>query len=260
MYPSDTATLLEAGQTAITLPDFAMAEKFFRMALSVTSDPGSVHNELGKIYLQQDKPQQAIDEYTAVLAQSPQHPDAIANLGLAYLKTKDFDKAITYLHKAAQMQPQNADRQNMLGLAYIQSNHLDDAIKTFKRAVSLKPDSIVYHYNLGEAYRLSGLQEQAVSEYDSALQNTPETADEFFNQGKVGYRMGLYEDAIKKYTVALERFTEPVAKAQVYMGLGMAYEALEKNALARQMFEQYLKIVPSGDSAQLVRNRLKVLQ
>jgi tetratricopeptide (TPR) repeat protein len=259
LRPTDYRLAIEAARMAMSIPNWSLAEKTLNQAISSAPDPDPLRKEMGMLYLKQDLIDKASEIYMDLLAKYPEDAEINGNLGLIYLKTKDLEKAISHLHKAAEREPGSSDRQNMLGLVYIQSGEIEDAAKAFQKAIRLAPNNIIYHYNLGEAYRLSGLQSQAVSEYDYALQGTPTTADEYFNQGKVGYRLGLYEDAIKKYTIALEKFQDPAAKAQVYMGMGLTYEIMNQPELARHAYGKFLELVPAGETSETVRNRIKSL-
>lgn len=257
--PSDTPVRLEAATLAMSFPDFPAAEKHLKAAMQSGGDTPALHRHLGLMYLKMDRPQDAINEYKAVLARTESDAEAHANIGLAYLKEDNLSQAITHLHRATELEPNSADRHNMLGLAYIQANRVRNAVECFNRALAIQPGSIVYNYNLGEAYRLLGMTEQSLTAFDNALQEHPNTADEWFNHGKVHFRLGLYESAVKTYRVALEKYNDPVSRAQVYLAIGYAYEALNDVPQARQYFQNFLTIMPQGNTSQNVRERMKAL-
>ncbi len=257
--PSDLAVIMEAAHLAMSFPDFPAAERYLQSALRHGGNALPLHKELGQLYIKTDRPKEAITEYEAILADNEQDVEAHANMGLAYLKLDNLSKAITHLHRATELQPNNADRHNILGLAYIQAQRPKNAVESFQKALAVQPGSIVYHYNLGEAYRLLGMQEQSMNEFDNALQEPPNTADEWFNRGKVHFRLGLYEASIKTYQTALQKYTDPVSRAQVFLAIGYAYEALNNVPEARHYFENYLAIIPRGNTAEGVRARMKAL-
>lgn len=263
LKPNDINVALETTRLAqsskLSKPNWPLAEKALMMVIKASPNPDPHRKDLGMLYMRMESTPKAVALYQDMLEQHPDDAELHGNMGLIYMKSKEFESAVRHLHKAAELQADNADRQNMLGLTYMKMGKHDDARMAFEKAMKLKPENIIYHFNLGEAYRLMGLKEKALAEYDSALKGKPVTADEYYNQGKVSYRMGAYEDAVRKYTVALEKFKDPAAKAQVHMAMGLAYESLNQRFMAQQSYAKFLNLMPTGESAVKVRNRMKAL-
>jgi predicted Zn-dependent protease len=94
-------------------------------------------------YLHQDRCEEAITALEAVIAADPDHPQATANLGVAYNTAGQPQKAITI----------------------------------FEALIKKKPDNPSIHLNLGFAYQDANLNERAVASFNHVLAKTDSNSD-----------------------------------------------------------------------------------
>ena len=98
--------------------------------------------ELGNVYFDSDRHQEAIDVYSKALALDPQNPDVRTDMGIMCRKLGQFDKAIEAFRKAAQDQPMHANSRFNLGVVLkYDKNDLKGAIQAWEEFLKLvSPD------------------------------------------------------------------------------------------------------------------------
>ena len=98
---------------------------------------------------------------------------------------------------------------------------------------------------------------EAAEKFAAASKLDPKSALFANNAGYALFREGNYEGALDwlNQSIALDP-----NRAIAYINLGDAYEAVHKNAEAKQAFQKYLELSPTGKSANYARDRLKALE
>lgn len=98
------------------------------------------HFNLGTIYVQQGRIDQAESHLKMAISFKPDFAEAFANLGILYDNTRRHSEAITQLEKAVSLDPQNAIYHYNLGLAYAKGNRLEEAKEEFEQSLEIEPD------------------------------------------------------------------------------------------------------------------------
>ena len=91
------------------------------------------HHRAGRV-------RQAADAYRALIAQDPNHADALNWLGVLAFQAGRPDHAIPLLERATKIRPDDPAFAHNLGMAHLHANHFTDAIAAFERASKLAPD------------------------------------------------------------------------------------------------------------------------
>ena len=86
---------------------------------------------LGMVYLNQNRPQDAKDTFTQLLAQDPNNAEGHYGLGLALAAEDNHQAAIKEYKTAARLDPQAAGIDYDLGVSYAKLKMYDDAIAAF---------------------------------------------------------------------------------------------------------------------------------
>ena len=105
----------------------------------------------------------AIDTYKAALTISPGRPDALSNLGAAYVRLGQYDDAITQYEAALKADPNGTAIRLNLALAYYKSARPNEAIPHLRRVVASDPDARNAYLLLADCYLQTGRHEEAVS-------------------------------------------------------------------------------------------------
>lgn len=139
------------------------------------------HNNLGNIYRDAGRLDEAIAELKHALKLYDNYIDAHNNLGVTYRKKGMRIEAISEYQRALRLNPRYPYAHNNLGVLYAKSDLLDLAITEFKNAISNKPDYFDAHNNLGAAYMRKGLYEKAIDECLEAIKYHDRYKDAYYN-------------------------------------------------------------------------------
>ena len=90
------------GLVCLGLGDFRAAERAYRSGLM--ADPRALENHVGlaTLALVEERPDRALEEYDAILAERPNHPDALLGRSLALMELSRLDEAERALALAAE--------------------------------------------------------------------------------------------------------------------------------------------------------------
>jgi tetratricopeptide (TPR) repeat protein len=122
-----------AGQT-----DAAVAA--YQRALALDRDLMEAHYNLGCLWLEQNKPEAAENEFTAYTLRRSKAPEGWLKLGLAQLRAEDLTAAEKSFSTVLYLNPNNAEALNGFGLARIERGHPREAAQFFAAAAREKQD------------------------------------------------------------------------------------------------------------------------
>jgi cytochrome c-type biogenesis protein CcmH/NrfG len=98
--------------------------------------------QLGNLYFDAERYDDAITWYSQALALEPDNPDVSTDLGVSYYYTNQPDKAIAQFNHSLEVNPQHA--KTLLNLGIVRAfgkQDLDGATKAWEQLVQLAPDS-----------------------------------------------------------------------------------------------------------------------
>jgi len=150
----------------------------------------------------------ALLAYRRLLAQFPDQPDALANLGAVLKDLGRLEEAEQLLHRALEVQPDHPSALCNLGALCAGEGRLDEALGFLERAVALAPGDPIAHSNLGSVLLKLGRLEEALREDEEALALAPDHAELHQNHGFTLMRAGRLEEAEAAQLRALDRNPE----------------------------------------------------
>jgi tetratricopeptide (TPR) repeat protein len=118
----------------------AVAVVAYQRALALDRDLVEAHYNLGCLWLEQNKPDAAMTEFTAFTLRRSNAPEGWLKLGLAQLRLHELVAAEKSFNTALYLNPNNAEALNGLGLAQIQRGRPREAAQDFSAAVKAHPD------------------------------------------------------------------------------------------------------------------------
>ena len=127
------------------------------------------HINLGVVYYEQGRVDEAIAEYRKALKINPNFDGAHNNLGSAYFKKGLTSEAIREYEKAVRINPYYVDGRYNLGVAYSQLGRVDQAIIEYKKALKINPYFAQAHNNLASAYYKNGEYNKAAEQVEKAI-------------------------------------------------------------------------------------------
>ncbi|HEY1788724.1 MAG TPA: tetratricopeptide repeat protein [Verrucomicrobiae bacterium] len=154
------------------------AAKAYQRALELDRDLMEAHYNLGCLWMQEDKPDKAVSEFTAFTLRKVNEPDGWLKLGLAQLGTHDLLPAEKSFSTALYWNPNNAEALNGLGLARMERGRPEEGKKFFEAAVQNHPDFAPAILNLATVeHEYLHDDRQALHEYLAYLSLNPRPAN-----------------------------------------------------------------------------------
>ncbi len=161
------------------------------------------HSNLGNIYRNTGRFDEAIHEFRHALSLYDNYLDAHNNLGVTYRKKGMLKEAISEYEKVLQLSPGYPYAHNNLGVLYARANLLDHAIAEFHNAISIKPDYPDAHNNLGATYMGKGMYEKAIQECLEAVKYSNRYSDAYYNLSVAYLNNKQFDKALEAVKIVL---------------------------------------------------------
>ena len=126
--------------------------------------------DLGAVYLRQDQPKAAEDEFAKVVAQEPDNATAHAGLGVALAEQNNHEFAIQEYREALRLEPKSRGVYYRMGVSQAQLKQYDDAIASYSKEKEQNGDDGELENALADAYQAKGMTQQAQEARGKAAQ------------------------------------------------------------------------------------------
>lgn len=173
----------------------ADAERLYRIAIGLVPDHGDALRLLGTLYLQIQKPEQALPLLRGALKSQPKNPEILNNLAIALRDTGNREEAKQLLEEALAINPNYVDALNNFGTVLQALDQPDKAIPLYEKALQLRPDYGTAMGNLASALCAVGQYERGIEFYKQASRLLPKEIKYLVEQGLAYRRLGKLEDA-----------------------------------------------------------------
>jgi predicted O-linked N-acetylglucosamine transferase (SPINDLY family) len=169
--------------------------------------------------------------YRQVLAQQPDHADALHLLGVLAGQAGRFDVGVDLIRRAIGICSTDASFHFNLGNAQTQMGQLDQAIASFRQAIRLNPDYAEAHTNLGNILRDMGQLDEASAACRRAIQLKPDLAEAHNNLGNALTELEQLDEAIASFRQAV-RLKPDFAEAHSNLGNSLQKKGQLDEAIA----------------------------
>ena len=242
------------------LGELEEAESLYKQVLQIqpegTSEQDSFANQyhliavnnLGVLFEQQNKLEQAVESYQTALGIKPDYAEAYYNLGNVFRRQGQLDAAVQSYQQALSLNPNIAQAHNNLGNVLKQQGKLDEALKSYRQALSLKPDYSEAHCNLGIVLQKHKQFDAALKAYQQALSLKPNYAEAHCNLGTLLQERGQLEAAAASYQQALSVKPD---YAEAHYNLGTLLQERGQLEAAAACYQRALSINPNNIQAQI---------
>jgi tetratricopeptide (TPR) repeat protein len=167
-----------------------------RVTLQQQLKSGISHHQAGRLA-------EAERIYRQVLAQHPDHADALNLLGVLVGQAGRRDAAVELIRRAIRIKPDYAEAHGNLGIALKDKGQLDEAIAAYRHAIALRPNYTEAYYNLGNALKGKGQLDEAIAAYRQAIALRPNFPEAHCNLGIALKDKGRFDEAIAAYRRAI---------------------------------------------------------
>jgi tetratricopeptide (TPR) repeat protein len=166
--PNSAEADMLAGEALDEMKDNAGATQMFRDAVQANPKEPNAHFGLGYLLWSQKKYPEAATEFSAELANDPDHIQSLLYLGDSYIQMNQVSAARPLLEKVIKINAAVALAHLDLGIVNTEEGRSDDALRELLIAEKLTPDDVNVHWRLGRLYRTMGKKDEAKVEFDKA--------------------------------------------------------------------------------------------
>lgn len=146
------------------------------------------------------------------------------NLGKVYLQLEERESALQAFKRAVALNPASASAHNNVGATYIALGDCDQGLYELSQAVNLNPSELTATFNLGRAKFDCGQVDTSIPQFEAALNlpgnlNIPQL---YTYLSRAYVSVGRFDDAVLR---AQQGALLPPNSAEAYYYLGQAFEA-----------------------------------
>ena len=139
-------------------------------------DSAPLHNTVATLYLDLNRPQDAVRHFRAAAHLEPDSASAHFNLGTALTVAGDYESAVLEYERALTLKKDYPQAHNNLGSILMSTGKVAEALPHFTEAIRLDPNNAQAHYNAGVAYSRQGKHGDAIGQMKRAVQLAPDAA------------------------------------------------------------------------------------
>ncbi len=153
-------------------------------------DDPTPYMHLGVLMLDEDRPTEAIEQFSTVIELSPENALGHFYLGLAHAESGSPSEAITNYRTAISINPLLEPALHQVGKQLLNERRYPEAIEMFDRAIAVRPLEAQNYLLLGRAQEASGNLEAATDAYSTVLKYTPDDEDAVKGLERLGIILG----------------------------------------------------------------------
>jgi tetratricopeptide (TPR) repeat protein len=165
--PDRREMVLMAGRASYMMAtrNTAAAGKAFQALATRYPETLNVHYSYG-VFLLQEEPDKAIDEFKRELELQPDHPWSLMQIAYEYLKRGDAKTGLPWAQKAVAAAPNAFPARKALGQALLETGDVEGAIRELTIGIKLAPESPGLFFTIARAYQRAGRIEEATRARD----------------------------------------------------------------------------------------------
>jgi serine/threonine-protein kinase len=211
-HPTDFWANVEMGATLWDKDPFD-AIGYYRTAVAIRPEMGSLHRYLGVLYRQQKRPVEAIAHFEEAVRLDPNDPWDHNTLGALYAAAGRRDEAVAEFQKALRIDRNYAWAHQGLAVAFIREGRFEEAIDEYREAHRLRPQDNVTKLGLRDLLLHLNRCAEARVEWQKYLAVNPPKHDAWFGYAELCLFIGEEEEYRRARRDLLARFgsaTDPV--------------------------------------------------
>jgi tetratricopeptide (TPR) repeat protein len=140
---------------------------------------------------------------------------------------------------------------------YLMTGDLKAAKINADKEFEMNPTLDTSLYIVGEVARLQAKYSEAIEKLEKAIAINPRSVDSLMSLGWIKLKQNFYSEAFELYNRA---FREDRNNPEIHKMLGYCYKASGQRALAKEKFEDYLKLSPGASDRAEIEGLIRLLQ
>ncbi|MFZ2315959.1 MAG: tetratricopeptide repeat protein [Gammaproteobacteria bacterium] len=254
LKPDDLVLTLHLANVLKIQKQFPKAEALLLSLMAEQPSVPPIYNNLGALYLAQDKLADAITAFQQAINLRADYADAYYNLGLAFSKAARRQEAINTYQALLTMQPDHVGALFQLGLVLMQLHQFEQAIQYFLRLEKSHPFHFETQTNLATCYLKLAQFVPAKAHYLKANNIFPEDTQVLFNLGVLEMQQGHLREAVQYYLAAVKLDANLL---DAHNNLGIAYMGLKDSPSALLHFKAALLLDPNNE---VLRHTIDIIE
>jgi predicted Zn-dependent protease len=174
-FPKEAKKQYEKGAKAERDGKPQDATAHYEKALAIAPTMYFARNNLGSIYLQEQRFGEAESEFRKVIAENPADANAYFNLANVYLLTDRLNQAADSIDEGLKRQPESAFGEFLMGSVLIRKGSAREAEKRFRLALNDDPALANAHLALVNLYLRENRSPEAIAELSQFLKQSPDS-------------------------------------------------------------------------------------
>lgn len=252
-YFDATEKLIE-GQAILAAGNYDQAVSLYRQAGQINPDDPTIRYHIQEttdlVISELDTSILAMErEIRERLRVNPNDTDALINLGMVYRNADRIDDAIHQFERALDVDPDSVDLHLVLGETHLRNGDVDAAVASFQRAGELAPDQVIIQGSLAAIYQQAGRIPEAMAAAREVLRIDPSNALGHSTLGALYLSEGNLPAAVEHYDRALSLNPEPYVARVAWYELGIARVRQERYNDATDAFTASLAVDPTFGEA-----------
>ena len=167
--PENSLRVVADARALMATGDIKGAENLLRTYLVRDPRSGQAHYLLAYSLLRQNKPKDALEEYTRAASLETPNAEQLREVGQAYVLLDDTADAGKWFLRSIEMNSSDPESWYNLGRLRYTEQRFSDAVDSFKHALTLASGSVKVENNLGLAYEGLNRTDDAVIAYRRAI-------------------------------------------------------------------------------------------
>lgn len=201
------------------------------------------------------------DEYVTysreLLKLNPGNLRVRMNLGEFYLDEKKYNDAVDEFTEVKERLESYPKVHYLLAKVYLEKGDMEKAGEMAQKELKLNPSMDTAYFIVGEVHRLNKEYREAIQKYEKAISLNPKSTDALMSLGWIRLNQNYANEAIELFNRALK---EDPTNPAIHKQMGDAYRSAGQRALAKEKYEDYLKLNPVAPDKDQIESLIRNLQ
>ncbi len=172
-------------------------------------------------------------------------------------ENKKYEEAIEQYEVVKERLPSYPKVHYFLAKLYLANINIKKAEEVAKQELKLNPNLATSHFINGEVARINGDYRQAITHYENAISKNAKSVDALMAMAWVRMRQNNSRVAIDLYSQALK---EDPNNPEIHKQIAYAYLDSGQRAVAKEKFEDYLKLSPGASDKDQIEAQIRNLR
>lgn len=173
-----------------------LATRDYEQAISLNYVRPELYNNLGALYADQGRYQDAILNLNQALMLRPNYFMALLNRAVAYSKQGNINQALVDFSHAEQLNPHSPLLYLNRGLAEFAAGYYEPAAQDYSQLMALQPDNARAYLERGRAMVKMEAYQNALDDFEQAIALNPNYAMPYFYAAELLFNRGETDQAI----------------------------------------------------------------